>query len=797
MHSLNQCKCKRLLIIGGKMKKAVALVLLGLLITVSSAGVLTQKITFNPNSISVTKEHGFDRLSMALSPLTAQIGAPSLPIELRQIVIPCNATVTNIEVISKNENVLAGTFDILPAQTPRSYSPYEPEPAFVDPDPGIYGSSEIYPRELVVCGSTETKSGFRLGGVNIYPLRYIPAERKLVFCSELTLRIHYQEGTFPPVRRGERQLARAISDLQTMVSNPEDIERFAPPVSNASFGSPYLPPGNYEHVIITPYVGKDTLQKLADWRTKKGMPSRVVCVESLMTYPGRDTAEKMRNFIKDADTTWHTDFFFIARRDYPSLQFRRLCPTGTTVFPGDMYFSCLNGTYNADNDTFWGEYPSDSVDFLSDVFVGMITLDGTNWGTEASRYLSKLFRYEKSADTTYFNRALIFWNAGPAGYPDSVANVTPAGWVDAKIYSAAATAQALTDSLNRGYGYFSAQAHGMTDAICTSPYWYSTNSIALTNTNRLNVCITVCCDVAGWDRTGTTNGDCIAENMSVHSANGFVANIMNTRSGWMNVAELFNYMFFWKFLPKDGTARCSAYVYVGQALARVKDQFRTMYPTSSYWRYEAYERTLFGDPAIPLHNTSGVVRHFTVVHPASISPGIQNFTVAVNVNDYAPVESVLVCLWKGAEVYARGYTNTSGSVTLSINPRTMGPMSVTCSKRNYLPYEGNCTVMVGVAEEKQPVVPHYFALGRSQPNPFGEWTSMKYQLARQVRTRLAIYDATGRLVRNLVSKTEPAGWYSVTWDGKNDRGLECAAGIYFYRLEAGGFTATKNLVIVR
>ncbi len=779
------------------MKKAVALVLFGVLMTVSSAGVLTQRITFNPNSISLTKEHGFDRLSMGLSPLTGQLGAPSLPVECRQIVIPGNATVTNIEVISKNETVLAGTFNILPVQTPRSYSPYESEPAFVEPDPGIYNSSEIYPSELVVCGLTETKGGFRLGSVSIYPLRYIPVERKLVFCSEITLKIHYQEGTVQPVRRGERQLARTISDLQTIVANPGDIQRFAPPVSNASFGSPYLPPGNYEHVIITPYVSKDTLQKLADWRTKRGMPSRVVCVESLMTYPGRDTAEKMRNFIKDADTTWHTDFFFIARRDHPSRQYRRLCPTGTTNFPGDMYFSCLDGTYNADNDTFWGEHPSDSVDFLSDVYVGMITLDPTNWPAEASRYLSKLFRYEKSADTTYFNRALIFWNAGPAGYPDSVANVTPAGWVDAKIYSGAATAQALTDSLNRGYGYYSGQTHGMTDAMCTTPYWYSTNAIALTNTNKLNVLIAVCCDVGGWDVTGATNGDCIAENMAVHAPNGFVANIMNARSGWMNVAELYNYMFFWKFLPRDGTPRCSAYVYVGQALARTKDQFRTMYPSGSYWRWESYEKNLFGDPAIPLHNTSGVVRHFTVAHPTYIGIGTQNFTVTVNVNDFAPVESVLVCLWKGTEVYARGYTNASGSATLSINPRTVGSMSVTCGKRNYLPYEGSATVTAGIADENQPVVPHYFALGQNQPNPFGKLTTMRYQLAHQVRTSLAIYDAIGRVVRNLVNKTEPAGWYSVTWDGKNDRGLECAAGIYFYRLEAGGFTATRNLVIVR
>ncbi len=780
------------------MKKLAVSILFVTFLGMSYAGVLIQKLTFDPVSISITKDNGFDRIGMGNIPVMMdKEGTPALPEEGFHVVIPCNATVTNFEIVSKDESALPGIYHVFPVQTPRTYSPYEKEYPFVYPNPAIYNSSEIFPKNVVEYAGTGTKGGFRIASFRVYPVRFVPLEKKLLCSKELVLKIHYQEGVVQPTRRSERQIAVIKSDLYTMVANTDDINRFAPQPRNESFGSPYLPPGDYEHVIITPATFKDTLQKLADWRTKKGTPSKVVHVESLNVYPGRDLAEKMRNFMKDADTTWHTSFFFIARQDYPALQYRNLYISASYTFPGDMYFSCLDGTYNDDNDGYWGEWPSDNPDFLSDVYVGMITLDPTNGRTEASRYLSKLLRYEKSPDTTYFPKALIFWNAGPSGYPDSIYNVIPKPpWTGARVYSGAATAQALTDSLNRGYGYFSAQTHGMVDAICTSPYWTSPMAIALTNTNKLNVCITVCCDVGAWDRSGT-NGDCIAENMCVHAPNGFVAQCMNARSGWMNVAELFNYMFFWKFLPKDGTRRCSAYVYVGQALARTKDQFRANYASSSYyWRMEAYERNLFGDPAIPLHNT-GPVRNLTVNHPTSIRIGSQNFTVSVNVNDFAPIDSVLVCLWKGTEVYARGYTNASGSVTLPINPTTAGQMSVTCSKRNYLPYEGTASVTSFVAEENAPVVPAYFALGRSEPNPFGRITTISYQLPKPVHSRLVIYDASGRLIRTLVDRNDKAGWYTVNWDGKNNAGVECAAGIYFYRLEAGSFTATKNLVLVR
>jgi flagellar hook assembly protein FlgD len=60
-----------------------------------------------------------------------------------------------------------------------------------------------------------------------------------------------------------------------------------------------------------------------------------------------------------------------------------------------------------------------------------------------------------------------------------------------------------------------------------------------------------------------------------------------------------------------------------------------------------------------------------------------------------------------------------------------------------------------------------------------------------------IYDVTGRLVRTLVNEVKDAGAYSAVWDGRNEGGANVASGIYFYKMETSGFSATKKLVMLR
>jgi hypothetical protein len=94
-------------------------------------------------------------------------------------------------------------------------------------------------------------------------------------------------------------------------------------------------------------------------------------------------------------------------------------------------------------------------------------------------------------------------------------------------------------------------------------------------------------------------------------------------------------------------------------------------------------------------------------------------------------------------------------------------------------------------------LPTSFALGQSYPNPMVGGATIKYALPRDVPVSLKVYNVSGQLVKTLVSGTEKAGYKQVSWDGKSNGGHKVGAGVYFYRFQAGDFTATKKLVVVR
>jgi hypothetical protein len=96
------------------------------------------------------------------------------------------------------------------------------------------------------------------------------------------------------------------------------------------------------------------------------------------------------------------------------------------------------------------------------------------------------------------------------------------------------------------------------------------------------------------------------------------------------------------------------------------------------------------------------------------------------------------------------------------------------------------------APEQQPSIPERFDLKQNYPNPFNPSTVIIYQLAINSYVTLKVYDILGREAAVLVDEQKQAGNYHVTFDGSR-----LASGVYFCRLEAGGFAGTKKLLLVK
>jgi hypothetical protein len=97
----------------------------------------------------------------------------------------------------------------------------------------------------------------------------------------------------------------------------------------------------------------------------------------------------------------------------------------------------------------------------------------------------------------------------------------------------------------------------------------------------------------------------------------------------------------------------------------------------------------------------------------------------------------------------------------------------------------------------QAPAPRAYKLLQNAPNPFNPSTSIKFDMKDKGVVTLKIYNVAGQLVRTLMNGTKDVGSYTVTWDGKNDRGGAVASGVYFYKMETKDFSQTRKMVMLR
>jgi hypothetical protein len=149
-------------------------------------------------------------------------------------------------------------------------------------------------------------------------------------------------------------------------------------------------------------------------------------------------------------------------------------------------------------------------------------------------------------------------------------------------------------------------------------------------------------------------------------------------------------------------------------------------------------------------------------------------------------------------------TSTQPTFSLSFASPSVGWATNFSLSGNLLKYIGDLSTAV---VERPTAPPEGFLLAQNYPNPFwNEATSrsagnpstiIQYEIPQAAQVQLAIYNLLGEKIRTLVDAKESAGLKQVTWDGRDGLGQRVASGVYLYRLEAGEFTMTRRLVLMK
>lgn len=108
-------------------------------------------------------------------------------------------------------------------------------------------------------------------------------------------------------------------------------------------------------------------------------------------------------------------------------------------------------------------------------------------------------------------------------------------------------------------------------------------------------------------------------------------------------------------------------------------------------------------------------------------------------------------------------------------------------------FAGVSVALSGVTD----ALPTEFALAQNYPNPFNPDTRIDYALPIDSDVELSIFNVLGQKVTTMSLGRMPAGNHSVTWHGTDADGSQVASGIYFYRISAENFAATKKMMLLK
>ena len=633
-------------------------------------------------------------------------GAPDLPLIPVVMWVDEGFRVTGVRVVSQTD-VPLGTEVIAPVAKPA----YEDRDGNLPAEErtensAIYALDRPYPESVAQIKGDGWMRGRRLANLAVSPVRWNPVTGNLVLASELVLEILGESDAVraekprsaPWDAREDADLARLALDLRTTGSRSAPIQDTQPEAFWSPTYRPSLDGSPVEYVIVTNAALAPAFQTLADWKTKRGVPTVVRTVEWIrQSYPnGVDQAEQIRTFLLDAYENWGTLWAMLGG-DTDILPCRyALHSIGTPpeAIPADYYFGCLNGNWNGDGDSGFGEAgnaPSgDGVDLIADLYVGRATVSTP---ASAAIFVNKVINYERGVmvNLQYPNSALILCerlsgSLDGAIYGEDVRQRLPAGMRVVRMYeefqnypgALPELRNPVLDSLRAGFGIVHHVGHGFRNTMSVGDGSLGNSDIDnLTNGARQSVVYAINCSSAAMDFNA------IGERFLKNGNGGGVAYIGSSRVASTGEGQIFQNEFYETVFQDSVTA-------VGKALALTKILFAGQANGENVTRWYEFALTLLGDPEMPIWRRAP--NSILSSSASTFAIGSATYSVTANVGG-APLAGATVVLTKTGEVPASGVTNASGMVVIPWRPHTTGNFSVTVSKPDYVPSERTASVV--------------------------------------------------------------------------------------------------------
>ncbi|MCX6666185.1 MAG: C25 family cysteine peptidase [Euryarchaeota archaeon] len=339
----------------------------------------TPRIDQNNESVSIfLNESDLNRLNP---------GKPVVPVNLTQMEFPLGTEITNIIYEHSTPEIIPITHPLVVAMNSLPDNMQNVKRSL-----GIYGGTDPYPADWV---SSQTGGGLSKGNhttffvLRVYPVRYFPLDDHLEFIRQINVTI----------------------TVKTPVS----------PVVNDNHV--------YDLLIIAPKEFIQFLQPLVCHKNQQGLKTKLVTLDTInqkMFWQGRDSAEKIKYFIKDAIESWGIDYVLLVGGHkgqsfswYLPVRYSHVAPEDDQVgaeqsFLSDLYYADIYDSkgqfcsWDSNGNSIFAEWrlsQRDEMDLYPDVYLGRLACTSK---AEVKVVVDKIISYEQTkSDDQWFNRMVL------------------------------------------------------------------------------------------------------------------------------------------------------------------------------------------------------------------------------------------------------------------------------------------------------------------------------------------------------------------------------------------------------
>ncbi|MEO0097368.1 MAG: C25 family cysteine peptidase [candidate division WOR-3 bacterium] len=421
------------------------------------------------------------------------------------------------------------------------------------------------------------------------------------------------------------------------------------------------------YLIITSDEFFNTLLPLSEWKTKKGVLSKIVTLSEI----GGNEPNLIKNYILNAYNKWEIKPEYVLIVGYPN-QLTSYWNNAYRIYTDNWFFD-----FNNDNkpEIIYGRFPCRN-------------------NRECSLMVRKTLIYEKflSPDTFWIIKGMgiinenndsddtIYWNdiryfASSFGnrllYFDTLSKLHDNDWRD------------IIEGINDGRGIVVYRGNAVGN-------WYSpfnVNPYLTENYFNLPIILSFTCQTLSLNPS-------LIETAAVGAKWLWAGNYYYPTGAVAFLGSTYSFL----FLARARSCGLRAFIknlfiendnILGSCFLKAKDSML-------YWDIpSSISLNLFGDPELNIWTEKP--KPLNVIHPNQILPQQQFFTVEVYNENNEPLRNALVCLKKGdtipLELYHYGYTDSTGRIRFLINPQTTGVMEITVTAKNCLPYEDFCSIV--------------------------------------------------------------------------------------------------------